>query len=95
MLSPSLPSASSLTVLFPFPGRFCGDKVPEPLVSTDSRLWVEFRSSSNILGKGFFAVYEGLFRRGEAAGMAPDVPLFFPGSLCPFPPWPGQQLPAP
>ncbi|XP_004625741.1 tolloid-like protein 2 [Octodon degus] len=42
----------------PLLGRFCGDKVPEPLVSSDSRLWVEFRSSSNILGKGFFAVYE-------------------------------------
>nr|XP_030871259.2 tolloid-like protein 2 [Gorilla gorilla gorilla] len=42
----------------PLLGRFCGDKIPEPLVSTDSRLWVEFRSSSNILGKGFFAVYE-------------------------------------
>uniref|UniRef100_A0A8D2DMW3 Metalloendopeptidase n=1 Tax=Sciurus vulgaris TaxID=55149 RepID=A0A8D2DMW3_SCIVU len=42
----------------PLLGRFCGDKVPEPVVSTDSRLWVEFRSSSNILGKGFFAVYE-------------------------------------
>uniref|UniRef100_A0A8D0LA36 Metalloendopeptidase n=1 Tax=Sphenodon punctatus TaxID=8508 RepID=A0A8D0LA36_SPHPU len=42
----------------PLLGRFCGDKVPEPLVSTDSRLWIEFRSSSNILGKGFFVVYE-------------------------------------
>ncbi|XP_011372341.1 tolloid-like protein 2 [Pteropus vampyrus] len=42
----------------PLLGRFCGDKAPEPVTSTDSRLWVEFRSSSNILGKGFFAVYE-------------------------------------
>uniref|UniRef100_A0A452V7P4 Metalloendopeptidase n=1 Tax=Ursus maritimus TaxID=29073 RepID=A0A452V7P4_URSMA len=42
----------------PLLGRFCGDHVPEPLTSTDSRLWVEFRSSSSILGKGFFAVYE-------------------------------------
>nr|ACL50285.1 secreted tolloid-like protein [Trachemys scripta elegans] len=41
-------------------GRFCGDKVPEPLISTDSRLWIEFRSSSNILGKGFFVVYEAI-----------------------------------
>lgn len=40
-------------------GRFCGGKLPEPIVSTDSRLWVEFRSSSNWVGKGFFAVYEG------------------------------------
>uniref|UniRef100_H0UU51 Metalloendopeptidase n=1 Tax=Cavia porcellus TaxID=10141 RepID=H0UU51_CAVPO len=42
----------------PLLGRFCGSKVPEPLTSSDSRLWVEFRSSSNVLGKGFFAVYE-------------------------------------
>uniref|UniRef100_A0A8C4WNS8 Metalloendopeptidase n=1 Tax=Gopherus evgoodei TaxID=1825980 RepID=A0A8C4WNS8_9SAUR len=44
----------------PLLGRFCGDKIPEPLISTDSRLWIEFRSSSNILGKGFFAVYEAI-----------------------------------
>ncbi|MGH0131801.1 UNVERIFIED_CONTAM: hypothetical protein FKN15_059903 [Acipenser sinensis] len=43
----------------PLLGRFCGDKIPEPILSTDSRLWIEFRSSSNILGKGFLAVYEG------------------------------------
>lgn len=41
-------------------GRFCGNKLPEPIVSTDSRLWVEFRSSSNWVGKGFFAVYEAI-----------------------------------
>lgn len=40
-------------------GRFCGDKLPEPIISTDSRLWIEFRSSSNWVGKGFSAVYEG------------------------------------
>lgn len=44
----------------PSAGRFCGGKLPEPIVSTDSRLWVEFRSSSNWVGKGFFAVYEGI-----------------------------------
>jgi hypothetical protein len=47
-------------------GRFCGGKLPEPIVSTDSRLWVEFRSSSNWVGKGFFAVYEGT--EGEEGG---------------------------
>lgn len=41
------------------PGRFCGDKLPDPIISTDSRLWIEFRSSSNWVGKGFSAVYEG------------------------------------
>ncbi|XP_061871822.1 bone morphogenetic protein 1 isoform X1 [Colius striatus] len=41
-------------------GRFCGNKLPEPIISTDSRLWIEFRSSSNWVGKGFFAVYEAI-----------------------------------
>lgn len=49
------------------PGRFCGNKLPEPIISTDSRLWVEFRSSSNWVGKGFFAVYEG--RDGQGGNM--------------------------
>ncbi|KAG2462370.1 TLL2 protein, partial [Polypterus senegalus] len=44
----------------PLLGEFCGDKIPESILSTDSRLWIEFRSSSNILGKGFFAVYEAI-----------------------------------
>lgn len=53
------------------PGRFCGNKLPEPIVSTDSRLWVEFRSSSNWVGKGFFAVYEGT---GGGFGVPPGLP---------------------
>nr|DBA30180.1 TPA: hypothetical protein GDO54_006194 [Pyxicephalus adspersus] len=44
----------------PLIGRFCGEKLPEPIVSSDSRLWIEFRSSSNYVGKGFHAVYEAL-----------------------------------
>lgn len=40
-------------------GRFCGDTLPDPVVSTDSQLWIEFRSSSSWVGKGFSAVYEG------------------------------------
>lgn len=48
-------------------GRFCGGKLPEPIVSTDSRLWVEFRSSSNWVGKGFFAVYEGTEAGGRGS----------------------------
>ncbi|MEE6514872.1 hypothetical protein FKM82_023266 [Ascaphus truei] len=40
--------------------RFCGDKIPESIISTESRLWIEFRSSSNWVGKGFQAVYEAL-----------------------------------
>lgn len=42
-----------------FTGRFCGDKIPDNLISSDSRMWIEFRSSSNWVGKGFAAVYEG------------------------------------
>ncbi|KAG9485101.1 hypothetical protein GDO78_008281 [Eleutherodactylus coqui] len=42
----------------PLLGRLCGDRIPEAIESSDSRLWIEFRSSSNILGKGFHAVYE-------------------------------------
>ncbi|XP_058241185.1 dorsal-ventral patterning tolloid-like protein 1 isoform X2 [Hemibagrus wyckioides] len=44
----------------PLLGRFCGDKIPETLISTDSRMWIEFRSSSNWVGKGFSAVYEAV-----------------------------------
>ncbi|XP_061840054.1 dorsal-ventral patterning tolloid-like protein 1 isoform X1 [Nerophis lumbriciformis] len=44
----------------PLLGRFCGDKLPDVLTSTDSRMWIEFRSSSNWVGKGFAAVYEAI-----------------------------------
>ncbi|KAG8592594.1 hypothetical protein GDO81_000555 [Engystomops pustulosus] len=44
----------------PLLGRFCGDKLPEVLTTTDSRMWIEFRSSSNWVGKGFAAVYEAI-----------------------------------
>lgn len=88
--SPFLLSSHSLTVLSRFPGRFCGDKAPEPLVSTDSRLWVEFRSSSNILGKGFFAVYEGLFPM--LPGQLPICRCPSHAARCPGQVW---QLPEP
>ncbi|KAK6493301.1 dorsal-ventral patterning tolloid-like protein 1 [Huso huso] len=44
----------------PLLGRFCGDKIPAVLTSTESRMWIEFRSSSNWVGKGFAAVYEAI-----------------------------------
>ncbi|PIN97778.1 hypothetical protein AB205_0180880 [Aquarana catesbeiana] len=44
----------------PLIGRYCGEKIPEPIISSDSRLWIEFRSSSNYVGKGFHAVYEAV-----------------------------------
>ncbi|XP_053392429.1 tolloid-like protein 1 isoform X5 [Mercenaria mercenaria] len=40
-------------------GRFCGDKLPGTLISTDSRMWVEYRTSSGG-GKGFEAKYEAI-----------------------------------
>uniref|UniRef100_A0A8C2U8X7 Metalloendopeptidase n=1 Tax=Coturnix japonica TaxID=93934 RepID=A0A8C2U8X7_COTJA len=62
----------------PLLGRFCGDKIPEPVISTDSRLWIEFRSSSNILGKGFFVVYEaicgGEIHKNEGQIQSPNYP---------------------
>ncbi|KAG7223974.1 hypothetical protein INR49_015231, partial [Caranx melampygus] len=44
----------------PLKGRFCGDTLPDPIVSTDSQLWIEFRSSSSWVGKGFSAAYEAI-----------------------------------
>lgn len=48
-----------LPLVFLPAGRFCGDALPDPIVSADSHLWLEFRSSSSWVGKGFSAVYEG------------------------------------
>uniref|UniRef100_A0A8C6T2T2 Metalloendopeptidase n=1 Tax=Neogobius melanostomus TaxID=47308 RepID=A0A8C6T2T2_9GOBI len=44
----------------PLKGRFCGATLPDSIISTDSQLWIEFRSSSNWVGKGFSAVYEAI-----------------------------------
>ncbi|XP_046557391.1 LOW QUALITY PROTEIN: bone morphogenetic protein 1-like [Haliotis rubra] len=40
-------------------GRFCGDQVPDTLVSTDTRMWIEYKSSKKE-GKGFLAEYEAI-----------------------------------
>ncbi|XP_053307274.1 tolloid-like protein 2 [Spea bombifrons] len=62
----------------PLLGRLCGDRLPEPIISSDSKLWIEFRSSSNILGKGFFAVYEaicgGEIRKDSGQIQSPNYP---------------------
>ncbi|CAL1569474.1 unnamed protein product [Knipowitschia caucasica] len=44
----------------PLKGRFCGDTLPDSIISSDSQLWIEFRSSSNWVGKGFSATYEAV-----------------------------------
>ncbi|KAM9307087.1 LOW QUALITY PROTEIN: bone morphogenetic protein 1-like [Pholidichthys leucotaenia] len=62
----------------PLKGRFCGDSLPDPIISTDSRLWIEFRSSSSWVGKGFSAVYEavcgGEVKRDSGQIQSPNYP---------------------
>ncbi|CAG5867410.1 unnamed protein product [Menidia menidia] len=62
----------------PLKGRFCGDKLPDSIVSTDSQLWIEFRSSSTWVGKGFSAVYEavcgGHVKRDSGQIQSPNYP---------------------
>ncbi|PVD37829.1 hypothetical protein C0Q70_00431 [Pomacea canaliculata] len=43
----------------PLLGRFCGNKLPETLISSDTRMWIEYRTSRGG-GKGFFAEYEAI-----------------------------------
>ncbi|XP_056323116.1 bone morphogenetic protein 1b isoform X1 [Danio aesculapii] len=62
----------------PLKARICGDQLPEAIVSTDSELWIEFRSTSNWVGKGFSAVYEaicgGEVRRDSGQIESPNYP---------------------
>ncbi|KAG7512160.1 bone morphogenetic protein 1-like isoform X1 [Solea senegalensis] len=62
----------------PLKGRFCGDTLPDSVVSTDSQLWIEFRSSSSWVGKGFSAVYEaicgGEVKRDSGQIQSPNYP---------------------
>uniref|UniRef100_A0A8C7UGH2 Metalloendopeptidase n=1 Tax=Oncorhynchus mykiss TaxID=8022 RepID=A0A8C7UGH2_ONCMY len=71
----------------PLKGRYCGDSLPGPIVSTDSRLWIEFRSSSNWVGKGFSAVYEaicgGEVNRDNGQIQSPNYPDDYrPNKVC-------------
>ncbi|XP_041914774.1 bone morphogenetic protein 1-like [Alosa sapidissima] len=62
----------------PLKGRFCGDTLPDAIISTDSRLWIEFRSSSNWVGKGFAITYEaicgGEISRNSGQIQSPNYP---------------------
>ncbi|XP_078731465.1 dorsal-ventral patterning tolloid-like protein 1 [Lampetra fluviatilis] len=62
----------------PLLGKFCGDRVPGTLVSSDSRLWIEFRSSSNWVGRGFYGTYEaicgGELHRDSGTIQSPNYP---------------------
>uniref|UniRef100_A0A672RLF0 Metalloendopeptidase n=1 Tax=Sinocyclocheilus grahami TaxID=75366 RepID=A0A672RLF0_SINGR len=64
----------------PLKGRFCGDKLPEPIVSTDSRLWIEFRSSSNWVGK---AICGGEVKKDNGQIQSPNYPDDYrPNKVC-------------
>lgn len=45
----------------PLIGRFCGKKIPQSIWSTGSRLWIKFKSNSQVLKPkhGFKAIFEG------------------------------------
>ncbi|XP_077790275.1 tolloid-like protein 1 isoform X3 [Podarcis muralis] len=62
----------------PLLGRFCGDKLPDVLTSSDSRMWIEFRGSSTWVGKGFSATYEaicgGEIHKNEGQIQSPNYP---------------------
>ncbi|KAJ7987175.1 hypothetical protein DPEC_G00336020 [Dallia pectoralis] len=71
----------------PLKGRYCGDSLPGPIVSTDSRLWIEFRSSSNWVGKGFSAMYEAIcggdVNRDNGQIQSPNYPDDYrPNKVC-------------
>ena len=45
----------------PVSGRFCGvGKLPGMLVSSESRMWIEYRTSGSGTHRGFLAKYEGM-----------------------------------
>lgn len=64
-------------VMSPLLGRYCGDKIPQTLISSDSRMWVEFRTSRGS-GKGFEAKYEaicgGEIRKEQGQLTSPNYP---------------------
>lgn len=43
----------------PLVGRYCGKDLPPMIVSTNSRLWIEYRRSSGSASNGFVAEYQG------------------------------------
>lgn len=50
-------------------GKFCGTgKLPGTLVSSDSRMWIQYKASRGSTHKGFVANYEGEFCRLRCLG---------------------------
>ncbi|CAK8687745.1 unnamed protein product [Clavelina lepadiformis] len=62
----------------PLIGRYCGSRLPPQIVSTDSRVWMKFQSTSNYRGRGFRMSYEavcgGDIRRDSGQIQSPNYP---------------------
>ncbi|XP_055517540.1 LOW QUALITY PROTEIN: tolloid-like protein 2 [Leucoraja erinacea] len=71
----------------PLLGRFCGPRPPPPLLSSDSRLWVELRGSSSRGSHGFTASYTaicgGNIRKDAGQIQSPNYPDdYWPSKEC-------------
>ncbi|XP_030834881.1 bone morphogenetic protein 1 homolog isoform X1 [Strongylocentrotus purpuratus] len=62
----------------PLLGRFCGASLPDPILSSDSRLWIELKSSAHRYSRGFAANYEaicgGHIERESGTLQSPNYP---------------------
>nr|CAH8868680.1 unnamed protein product [Trichobilharzia regenti] len=71
----------------PLIGRYCGQTLPPPLISTGSRLWLEYRRSAGSMTTGFIAHYEaicgGELHMEEGTLTSPNYPEFYrPSKEC-------------
>uniref|UniRef100_A0A0X3NJV3 Metalloendopeptidase n=1 Tax=Schistocephalus solidus TaxID=70667 RepID=A0A0X3NJV3_SCHSO len=71
----------------PLIGRYCGKKLPPTLISSKSRLWIEYRRSAGSLSTGFVAEYQaicgGEVVQEEGIITSPSYPEFYkPNKEC-------------
>ncbi|VDD74489.1 unnamed protein product [Mesocestoides corti] len=71
----------------PLIGRYCGKTLPPTIISTKSRLWIEYRRSSESLSTGFVAEYQamcgGEIVQEEGVITSPSYPEFYkPNKEC-------------
>ncbi|KAM3183271.1 hypothetical protein ACTXT7_010677 [Hymenolepis weldensis] len=71
----------------PLVGRYCGKNLPPMIVSTKSRLWIEYRRSSGSVSNGFVAEYQavcgGEIVQEEGIITSPSYPEFYkPNKEC-------------
>ncbi|CAH8590540.1 unnamed protein product [Schistosoma turkestanicum] len=71
----------------PLIGRYCGQTLPPQLISTGSRLWLEYRRSAGSMTTGFIADYEaicgGELQMEEGTLTSPNYPEFYrPSKEC-------------